>query len=284
MRIVSSFKDYYDSVQKLGQSGDTTYLRKTIRLRNPTEYVLSDIKYPHEEISLKEGLLKYKQLEFVIDFCDKLAPDSILKPIGWDKDHYIIPSNTSGQPPWLQHLIGNKEIYFSILRGIVFFSGEVIPVLVLRKFKKGVSDYNLNNSTYIYSQSQLDSIINCNDVILSKDKYDLIVNWLNEIKTSNTNFLIQNKIINVFVLNYDRYSRRYRKNILNMLDLIINPCLSDLQFQKKYDANTTFQKLDSYICGTLAYPQNELIEVSNEQKIVKHGFDPIYGFRKRKES
>lgn len=67
----------------------------------------------------------------------------------------------------------------------------------------------------------------------------------------------------------DRYRRRYGKNALkvyNILDLIINPCLSDLQFQKKYEANTAFQKLDSYICGTLVYPQNELIEVSNEQK------------------
>lgn len=290
MRIISKFKDYYDRVQKLGQSVDTSYLRKAIRCVNPefVGYTPPTVKYPHDKISLPEGLEQFKQLETIIDFCNSIPADSVLKPSRWNNTHFSTPEYTYGQPPWLYHQVFNKEICFSIIRGLIFFCGEVIPLLAICKYKKDTLDktVDFSNPTYIYDIQQFDSLLKNNNIELDKENYNLITCWLSDKKHINTNILISNKIINLLVIGLDRYRRRYGKNTLkiyNILDLIINPRLSDLQFQKKYEANTAFQKLDSCICGTLAYPQNELIEVSNEQKILKHGFDPIYGFRKRKE-
>lgn len=284
MRIISKFKDYYDSVQKYGQSGDTIYLRKTIRCVDKNKYTPPIIKYPHEDITLTEGVGRFKVLQNILDFCNDLPADNILKPSKWDKNHFPTPNNVYGVAPWLKHYIGNKEICYSIFRGLLFFCGEVHPVLMLNKFSRKEEDnYDLSNPIYIYDENQLDAFIISNDLQVSKENRDLIVCWLSEIKTITTDFLIANKIINLLIIKFSHFSRNYGVPS-ETIDLVINPCLDDLQFQKVYDANTTFQKLDSYICGTLTYPQNELIEVSNEQKIIKHGFDPKYGFRTRKEN
>lgn len=273
MKIVSKFKDYYDSVQKYGQSSDIVYLRKTIRCANKSKYTLPSISYSHEDLTLMEGLDKFESLKTILNFCDSIPPDSILKPNkhGWSQ--YLIPKCSYGQPPWLIHHVGNKEIYYSVYRGLVLFCGEIHPVLMLNRFKLAqLNNYDLSNPIYIYTIKQLDLFITNNGLQTPKENRDLIENWLTEIKIINKDLLISNKIINLLVIKSSYF-----------IDLIINPCLDDLQFQKVYDANTTFQKLDSFICGTLSYPQNELIEVSNEQKIIKHGFDPKYGFRTRRE-
>lgn len=137
MRIISRFKDYYDSAE-VRRSEDTTYLRKAIRCINPEYnlYKLPVIKYPHDKISLLEGLEQFKQLESITDFCNNIPVDSVLKPSRWDSTHFSTPEYTYGKPPWLYHRIHNKETYFNIVRGIVFFCGEVVPLLAVCKYKK----------------------------------------------------------------------------------------------------------------------------------------------------
>jgi len=41
------------------------------------------------------------------------------------------------------------------------------------------------------------------------------------------------------------------------------------------------QELDMWISGTLAWPQNMMIEIDDKYRIIAHGFDEKYGFRKR---
>ena len=63
--------------------------------------------------------------------------------------------------------------------------------------------------------------------------------------------------------------------------LEINGKLSDVQFYKVFDAYTAFQELDMWVSGILASPPNFMVELSDESKIGKAGFDPEYGFRTR---
>lgn len=63
--------------------------------------------------------------------------------------------------------------------------------------------------------------------------------------------------------------------------VVINPVLKDIEFYKVFDPYGAYQELDMWISGTLAWPQNFMIEVSDKDRINQHGFDPVYGFRTR---
>jgi hypothetical protein len=62
----------------------------------------------------------------------------------------------------------------------------------------------------------------------------------------------------------------------------INGPLSIFQFYKAVDPYSAFQSLQSYISGVLGTSENPTIEVSNNTKIVKAGFDLKTSFRKDK--
>lgn len=62
--------------------------------------------------------------------------------------------------------------------------------------------------------------------------------------------------------------------------LILNPCLKDIQFYKEKDTYTCFQDLSMFIGGVLKSSENQMITISDEDKISKHGFDK-WSFRKK---
>jgi hypothetical protein len=55
----------------------------------------------------------------------------------------------------------------------------------------------------------------------------------------------------------------------------INPILKDWQFYKVKDAFAAYQDIDMYLSGVIGATQNPIIEVSNDVKISKHGFDKV---------
>jgi hypothetical protein len=83
----------------------------------------------------------------------------------------------------------------------------------------------------------------------------------------DNNWLIENKVICADVMNHT---------------VILNPKLKDRHFFKVMDTYTTFQALDMWICGTLAYPQNAMVMLDDKSMIAKHGFDK-WSFRKQPE-
>ena len=93
--------------------------------------------------------------------------------------------------------------------------------------------------------------------------------WFDDPKQYDVNWLIEHKVTCVVM---DPNG-----------DIQINPPMRDYQFYRKMDPYTTYQELDMWISGTLAYPQNMMIEVEDKYRIMAHGFDVKYGFRKRPE-
>lgn len=53
----------------------------------------------------------------------------------------------------------------------------------------------------------------------------------------------------------------------------INPRLSDYQFYKVYDSYQTFQNISMFMGGVLGSNENKMITISNEDKIIQHGFN-----------
>lgn len=60
------------------------------------------------------------------------------------------------------------------------------------------------------------------------------------------------------------------------------PKLLDFKFQRVKDSFTAYQEISMYISGVMGQQQNPTVTISDKSKILKHGFDPKYGFRKRK--
>ena len=61
--------------------------------------------------------------------------------------------------------------------------------------------------------------------------------------------------------------------------LTINPSLMAFDFHRIKDTYTAYQDIFQYVAGTLNKKENEMVEISNADKIHKHGFDK-FSFRK----
>ncbi len=61
--------------------------------------------------------------------------------------------------------------------------------------------------------------------------------------------------------------------------LLINPSLKQYHFMRLYDTYTAFQELAMFVGGVLAGNENPLLEVSERDKLLQHGFDDKWSFR-----
>jgi len=59
----------------------------------------------------------------------------------------------------------------------------------------------------------------------------------------------------------------------------INPVLKSYEFYKVFDTFSAFQEIQMFIGGVLTNPEENMIELSNDVRIKKHGFDK-FSFRK----
>lgn len=67
------------------------------------------------------------------------------------------------------------------------------------------------------------------------------------------------------------------------LQIEMNPKLDQYEFQRAVDPYTMFMNLEQYISGVLGQDSNPMVQLSDEEILVKHGFDPKWGFRKQPE-
>jgi len=63
---------------------------------------------------------------------------------------------------------------------------------------------------------------------------------------------------------------------------IINPLLKDFEFYKRFDSFAAFQEIQMFLSGVLGNKENDVIVISDKDKIAQHGFDK-FSFRKEKE-
>lgn len=62
--------------------------------------------------------------------------------------------------------------------------------------------------------------------------------------------------------------------------VIRNPRLQDVEFQAVIDPFTAFQEISMYLSGVIGSKGNPMVQLSDDEIRDKHGFDPVYGFRK----
>ena len=248
MRIISKFHDYYDSVMGHGQDESCLYLRRTN---------IFDLEK------------------------DKNVPPLI-------KD---ISAIFNARPTENRRGMFRKDIdsIGTVHTRHNTYKWDPISILFCGKLYKGISiskqaqwdacnpsDYLKGEVSYFYSVKAVESymikegiknkIINpwwrrrSVNITKSVDEY------FSDVKQPDINWMIVNKVICV---------------VQDGSVITVNPPLRDVQFYKVLGAYTAFQELDMWISGTLAYPQNEMLEISDVYKILSHGFDEKYGFRTR---
>ncbi|EBX1873562.1 hypothetical protein DRD23_08615 [Salmonella enterica subsp. enterica serovar Enteritidis] len=77
---------------------------------------------------------------------------------------------------------------------------------------------------------------------------------------------------------YQDNSGRHRRKVT----VQTNPWLKAIGFQKVKDAFTAYQELDSYIFGVLGVDANPIVQTSDKDRLVAHGFDNRVSFRNMK--
>lgn len=65
----------------------------------------------------------------------------------------------------------------------------------------------------------------------------------------------------------------------NKQRIVLNPSLKDFKFQTIKDTYTAYQDIFQYVSGVLNSRENDTVEISDRDKIHKHGFDK-WSFRK----
>jgi hypothetical protein len=92
------------------------------------------------------------------------------------------------------------------------------------------------------------------------------------------------------VISDDRLNRKYNspvvleyigRNAGRRIDLVVNPCLKDMNFKDVIDPYTAFQEVSMYL-AMLQNPEDKDLDpaATDVEKIRQHGMDEKYGFRK----
>lgn len=202
MKIISSFRDYYDGVQSLGFDDRTIYQRKHRalfydRFRSLKIVDGQWIKRTYEAIN---GYCPPPyDCCFVVSFCGKIY-----------------------------------QGYQNAEKKLFTYDPKVIKKLILSEKNKG----------FKYYAEQLDDS-----------------GW--ECK------------------NFESLHQEYKALVLVKIRncLHIDPPLRIIDFHKVLDAYTTFQEIEMYLANQ-GHPEPEMIEISDKSKLIKHGHDLQYSFRK----
>ncbi len=182
-----------------------------------------------------------------------------------DKTLYSKMYNLGGR------IVGRVKDGYFIAPFVVFFCGKTYPGY------KAITEKRVNFSTV----TEIEYFYDVNNLLkyLVYKKENVILNRVTEYHETvkNFEFLDVYRDNNTPVMIFDFNSTNWRRNDNKF---IINPILSEYEFYKVIDSFTAFQEIQMFLGGVLGSKENEIITISNKDKIVQHGFDYVWSFRK----
>ena len=96
--------------------------------------------------------------------------------------------------------------------------------------------------------------------IIMNNNFEQNVKWHEELDTP------------IFVVYSDKYDSP---------NLIINPSLKDMGFQKIFDPYTCFQEIDMFLSGIMQSPEKKMVNLTDKDMRDKKGFNDM-SFKKEK--
>lgn len=101
----------------------------------------------------------------------------------------------------------------------------------------------------------------------------LLKQLINDIENLDFNDFFQYYQTPVFVFDINRFEQR----------VMLNPRLANYQFFRVFGTYEAFQEIQMYISGVLGQSEKEAKPLTDEEKIIAHGFDLKHSFRKDKK-
>jgi hypothetical protein len=260
MKIISKFKDYYDGVQSLGMDTQVIYFRAADTIDIPDPELFAAIFNKHLEYG--------GHLDMRSNACHRYGNVHIIKV-----------------------LLGFCGILYECYTVIEFTDLDKLTQLhfhvkddLLEYLHSKSSDFFLDDLRYYAPRAQRErKKIKWQDAIPELGLPDTKATCDNLFHAlQQPIFLYPAYIYNAEFWKTSGWSRMIKK--LQGKDLVINPRLHDLNFQKVKDAYQCYQELDMYLSGVLGKKENHIDTRTNIEKVRSHGFDEKYGFRKRKDT
>lgn len=288
MKIISSFKDYYDRIAGQYGGGDPSipYVRPG---KDSCETVhVHYITNQFGDSDLHSDMNKHlKSIHAVDQFEYKLPEYSWLVFCG--KSYLIINNKIPNLLP-NEHNVRLQTQYKPALPYIT--DSKVLS----HKFNPDIYDYLLANAdrwTDIYNKRTRWGWSAYNGRLLYKVD-DLIGKpdpMLDEVSRLLTNKM--GRPIPMFIIfkdEFNSYTRRWMYNNnkpipLNQLEVNLNVRLNDLGFAAIMSAEHAYQEIESYLVNVLRDNPDKIppVQVEDKIKIGQHGFDLKQSFRHRKE-
>jgi len=227
MKIISKFKDYYDSISQTYRDEQIIYKRD-----------ITTIDLPH----------RYRSIE------------------GFD-----------------QFLVNSAPYKIQLL--VLGFCGKIFPLIHVIDYRGGTGRYSVHGEGFycfedFFKYAQTHHLLS---VIPSDKKYSLFSRryglYMKDLKLffssdESNEFLKLFRAHNVpvFCIRPDP-EKRYAQQ------LVLNPFLKEYSFHKVKDPFSAHQDLVQYISSFLHQPENPMVQISDQDKIAKHGFNK-FSFRK----
>ncbi len=217
-------------------------------------YIISNFKDVYDGVAHTKGIDKtivYERYSEVI----KLN-NTELKYFNLDTTHYTGFAHYT-----------TRKVNLNFIPFIIGFCGKIYIV----GSKEVINELNEKSIHYIYDWDEILSMY-------KKDSwyYKESIAYLTELKNST-------RLQDIF---YKYKTPIFIINIKHHYDdkIIINPCLKNYDFHKFMDVFTIFQEIEMYISGVIGVNTKPIVEISDKHKIIGHGFDFKYSFRKDKQS
>lgn len=243
MKIISNFRDYYDSILLYGTDPKLLYYRNT-----------DEIKFNLLDIYEKNKINVPHIFKFDNDF-----------PYNRGVDYF------------------NKKINIATNYFYIFFCGKLYigiytTLTDLEKFNCSCYDDYVFNFIHYSVESLSKWIINKlgNEIKNNKEYIKYIKDITNELTYLYSNIKISNNLFikfNTPIFLIDKFAWE---------DIIINPQLKSYDFMKVKNPFEAFQEISEYIGNIFGVPGNKIININDRSKIIKHGFDK-WSFRKMKK-
>lgn len=244
MLIVSKFHDYYDCIQSMGIDKSIVYQR---------DKKIIKFKYSH-----RKGC--YIDIPAFVNKADKIITQDIFSTRWSILDKSIIKNelNIHDLP---------RDIDIELYPLLVFFCGKIYVGFIIAKhyFRTSIA---LRSYEY-YS----DDIINC----MFADQYQLVKRLCGN-RSKNT---IQS-YINLNGTEIDMTEIKAPVALFDVFGILtINPCLSDIRFQREKDPYTAYQEISQYLSGVIGTGNiKEPWPISDDLKAQSKGYDK-WSFRKK---
>lgn len=246
MRIISPFRDYYDGVQGLGFDDKVVYTREKDQalLVNHRDY-RGDKSAKDDDIDARPSI--HTKLPIL---------------------SYINPPRDRSRGKWQQRIgthfcpwKGGEDS--EVTRGILYFCGKAYPFYLA---------YDKNEGAVFSHQAGFD------ELVVQKES---TLWWSRQSTADITPFrpwLKENMGKEI-----DPAIHFFHKSPIVLFigqTRIVNPCLKDFEFQRVIDSYTAFQELDMFMSGVMGDLKDPPSPMTDVEKVVSHGMDPKWSFRK----